>query len=264
MNVPQGEPWTPSHELLAAFADGELDRHPQRELLRRQIETWLAAHPEAAAALEAQLELERLMAATVAAEPSPRAWHRVWRRLHGSPRRRWGRWTAALCLTGAAVASAAAVIVALLVEHTAPQPPAEIPLVKAKATDNAASRAAAATVIHTGIVAGAVQRFRGFEVLEVATADEIEVVRVAGADTETLVAGRLPLVGPMVLIEPHEIDITPPANDSARTEVRKGMLWTPLPGDDDDDQDDAAAQNTAGTAAAFPISPLVICRELRR
>ena len=25
MNVPQGEPWTPSHELLAAFADGELD-----------------------------------------------------------------------------------------------------------------------------------------------------------------------------------------------------------------------------------------------
>ena len=59
-----------------------------------------------------------------------------------------------------------------------------------------------------------------------------------------------------------QIDVTPPPNDSARTEVRKGMLWTPLPGDDDDDQDDAAPQ-TAGAAVVFPIPPLVICRELR-
>src|SRR5262249_26119047 len=159
MNVPQDDQWTPSHELLAAFADGELDRQPQRELLRRQMEKWLAAHPEDAAALDAQLEIKQWMALTIPPEPSPVTWARLWSRVHRAPRPRWTRWTAALCVAGATVAVAAAIVIAVLVDREPPsqqQTPSAPP--KQAQADDTVYRAVAAAVIDTGNVVGARQR----------------------------------------------------------------------------------------------------------
>jgi anti-sigma factor RsiW len=60
---------TPDPERLAAFGDGELDTSE-----RREIEAWLAEHGEAAAEVEAQHNLERLLEATRPIEPPESAW----------------------------------------------------------------------------------------------------------------------------------------------------------------------------------------------
>ena len=57
----------------------------------------------------------------------------------------------------------------------------------------------------------------------VATADEIEIVRVAGADTRTLLVGRLPLLGPMLLAEEGEVVL-----QSAEPQVRMGEGRPPV------------------------------------
>lgn len=240
MNAPSPEDrWTPSRELLAAYADGELDAYPQRTLLRRQIEQWLAEHPEDAAELEAQVELGRLMAETTPFEPSEAQWAAVWARIECQPRPRW-RWSAAVWLAGLVAAGAAAAVVAVVLQMSAvpeeplPQPAAAI----LPAADGTAARAAVAVVQHAGDAA--IRRAGEIEVLEVATSDEIEIIRIAGSDTGSMIVGQLPLSGPMVLLDPDEIEIMPPANGAGpRPELRKGMLWTPRPGDNEDNKDEA-------------------------
>jgi hypothetical protein len=66
------------------------------------------------------------------------------------------------------------------------------------------------------------------EPFPVATADEVEILSVRGADTETLVVGELPLEGPMVLVAAGEVEVK-----RVEPEVRMGgdgppMVWTPL------------------------------------
>jgi hypothetical protein len=241
MNAPSPEDhWTPSQELLAAYGDGELDCHPQRSLLRSQIEAWLAEHPEDAAELEDQVELGRLMAETTAVEPSEAQWAAVWAGIERAPRPRW-RWAAAVWLAGLAAAGAAAAAVVAVVLNL---PPAQEQHVSPGRTsqpavvDDSAARSAMATVQHAGNAA--VRRAGQIEVLKVATSDEIEIIRIAGSDTDSMIVGRLPLTGPMVMIEPHEVEIMPPANSAGpRPELRKGMLWTPLPGENEDAKDEA-------------------------
>jgi hypothetical protein len=72
------------------------------------------------------------------------------------------------------------------------------------------------------------------EPLEVAVAEEVEILSVGGADTATLVVGLLPLQGPMELAREGEVEVT-----QAKPVVRMGpggtpMIWTPL---DEDEQD---------------------------
>ncbi|HYV37817.1 MAG TPA: hypothetical protein VE988_19180, partial [Gemmataceae bacterium] len=110
MNSSHPNGWTPSPELLAAFADGELD---QRNALRRNIEDWLAAHPDAANELEAQLELTRLLGATTPAEPSPHTWADMWARINNSPARHYKRWPAAILIAGLAAAAVAIMVLPL-------------------------------------------------------------------------------------------------------------------------------------------------------
>ena len=106
------ESWTPSRELLAAFADGELDDRPHLAGLVGQIETWLAAHPEAFSGLETQMELARLMAATAAAAPPPSAWATVWSRILKAPGKGGSRWKLGAGVV--ATAAAAAVVFAVM------------------------------------------------------------------------------------------------------------------------------------------------------
>jgi hypothetical protein len=220
MNAP-GDSWTPSRELLAAFADGELDDRPHLAGLLRQVEGWLADHPEAYCELEAQLELTRLMAATTPAPPPLATWARVWSRIVTAPRMGGSRWKV-WGIAGLLSASAAAVVLAVLrFGPSEPTPPAPLPMSQPDLTAKHDAPLPAPAL----------------EVLEVATADEIEIVRVAGADTGSLVTVNLPLDRPIELVEPHEVEVQPPANNAAGTEIRQGpVVWTlPLRQRDDDD-----------------------------
>jgi hypothetical protein len=234
----QGESWTPSRELLAAFADGELET-PSQARLCREIEDWLARHPEAAAELDAQHELRQLMAATTPVEPPPAAWLRVWWRVLRAPPPRRRRLTPGLWVAGLLAGCAAAVVAAILllgpgrdqspvVQHERDSPPVK----------SAPERPLVPKLPGDSVVVTSPQAKAG-DVLEVATSEEVEIMRVAGADTDTLVIGQLPLVGPIILLQPHEVDLRAPANDPARPEVRGSlpMIWTPLPGANDEDKE---------------------------
>src|SRR5436190_5975510 len=66
----------PFPEILAAYADGELDAAG-----RARVETWLARHPEAAADLDAQREWSRrnrrLWQSAAGPQPSDARWSRL-------------------------------------------------------------------------------------------------------------------------------------------------------------------------------------------
>jgi hypothetical protein len=76
------------------------------------------------------------------------------------------------------------------------------------------------------------------EILPVATADEVVVLRIEGDDTGTLVVGQLPLSGPMVLAETGEIEqisSEPDARDQMIPQFRlrgRPMIWARLDTDD--------------------------------
>jgi hypothetical protein len=255
MTLPQGDNWIPSRELLAAYADGELDQRPHLANVRHKIEHWLASHPEAAAELEAQMALGRVWAATTPVEPAPAQWAKVWQRVQRVPGpRKLPRWPAALWLAGvAAVGAAAAVLFVLLVQPPAapdnPQTPspqageahqrrnkqATVPAASAGADNDAQEQDAVPTSF--GPARPGRRHRETFDVLEVATADEIEIVRIAGADTGTLVVGQPPLVGTMILLTPREVEVKTPVNDDAGMEVRMGgssaIVWPRSRNEDD-------------------------------
>jgi len=242
MTSPQGNAWTPSPELLAAYADGELDDRPYLAHRRQQIEAWLAQHPEAAAVLDANAELSRLWTATTPVEPPPPAWAAVWTRIEQAPKRvKSKRWSAALWLAGVAAFGAAAAVLFVVLrepsggtvpEGTSPQAQAK-PLPKLdQPPDGAGGKVSNNAAVPERLPA------EEPEVLQVATSDEVEILRIAGADIDTLVVGRLPVVGPIILLTSQEVEVRPPINDQARTEVRivgsYPMVWTPVPNDDED------------------------------
>ena len=80
----------PSPGQLAAYVDGELDAAGCR-----QVEIWLAAHPEAAAEVEGCRRLARLWQSAAPPEPAPAAWAAAWGRVEAAlpmraPARTWG------------------------------------------------------------------------------------------------------------------------------------------------------------------------------
>jgi hypothetical protein len=211
----------PAPEELTAYADGELDDSPQGAALRRRIETWLARHPEASAEVQGQRALTPLWEATSPPEPSEASWANVLARLDRVPLtppptsarrfslRALAAWSAA---TVAAVAAALWLSLVLLwpvperqlVRQVVPRPGPRPPVVQPQPVPEP------------------------IEPFPVATGDEVEVLSIRGADTETLVVGELPLDGPMVLVAAGEVEVK-----RAEPEVRMGgggppMLWTPL------------------------------------
>jgi len=240
MKAVPGDSWTPTRELLAAFVDGELDRRPDLADLRRQIEAWLAAHPEANAELDAQVELSSLMAATTPPEPAAEAWARVWSRIekaqpHGAKRRSAAAWLAGLV----AVGTAAAVLLVVL-QQASDKVPEVRRLVSGVKTPEF-QLPSADSPLPTPDSRLQTPDSKGAEVFPVATEEEVEIISVAGADTHTVVAGQLPLLGTIVLLQPHEVEFQTPANGDARTAHcitgdSSVIVWTPLPSETREDQ----------------------------
>src|SRR5947209_6898523 len=102
-----GDVWAPGPEDLAAYLDGELE--PGRH---REVEAWLALHPETASDLRAQRRLTELWRATTPHQPSDAQWAKVSARLETSalagrwPRPAWRRpaFPFALAVIGTAAA----------------------------------------------------------------------------------------------------------------------------------------------------------------
>jgi anti-sigma factor RsiW len=202
----------PRPELLAAYADGELEGPAFRQL-KAQVESWLAAHPQAAADLAADRHLEDLLRRCPAPGPSEDLWDAVQGRVRSDLERlaaagRQGfslrrRLTAAMAgLTSAA----AAVWLAL---SLVPRP--------------ASPELSRAT--HPARVADQDVAF------PVATEDEVEILSVQGEDTGTVVVGQMPLQGPMELAGPGDVTLTsvrPARADNMMPDVRMDDTDTPL------------------------------------
>jgi anti-sigma factor RsiW len=176
--------WQPDPQLLAAYLDGELNGRADVADIRARIETWLEAHPEAA---EDWAELKKLLRDTAPAQPSEAAWQETRARIEArrpvaAPRNRrpW--------LVAAVVAASIVLVAGTLfgVWRSFQKPDdtlVKAPLPKAPQVDE-------------------------FEVLQVASADEVTILRIDGADTEAVVVGLMPVSGEMVLAAPGEVCIS--------------------------------------------------------
>jgi hypothetical protein len=198
---PADESWYPRPEELAAYADGELPAGR----LRQRVEDWLADHPEAAGEVEALRRLARLWRSSAAPEPDEAAWAEVGQRIHQAVPRGptpAGRGLAGkIALALGLLVSAAAVLLAI----NLPAPPPD----ERKPADAEA-----------------------VEPLPVATADEVEIVRIGGEDTDGPVVGELPVQGPLELAKPGEVVVQSiqPNKDKTMPEVRTQgrdapMVW---------------------------------------
>jgi len=187
----------PTPEQLTAYADGELDGHDALAPLRQRIEAWLARHPEARAELEAQRHLRRIWDETAPPEPSEAAWRRLLARLPAAPAappappaaasraRRRAPW-----IIAGTVAAAVALFFALPATQEPPLPHLHPPGQPPPELDNGLP-------------------------LEVASADEIEVLSVNGSDTHTLAVRGLSVRGLLELLGPGEMSLLQPARDAA-------------------------------------------------
>jgi len=207
MTPRKGEPLQPpSPELLAAYVDGEFEGSDCLQAQKRAVEAWLDQHPEARADIAAWRRLKKVWQEAPPPGPADAAWPRVLAgvcagvaqaRKEAARKGRfpWGRW-----LTGGA---AAAILLALVAGPgyrwlTAPR--------------------------DGGPPAGPPPGGAAVEVLPVATADEVVIIRVAGDDTPTLVVGNPPVQGELVLAEDGEVVVTYMEPDINMNSPRP-MIW---------------------------------------
>jgi hypothetical protein len=192
--------WSPSPEILAAYFDGELAVHPE---LRGRIADWLRTHPEARAVLEDYRRLAQLWQDTTPPDPTAVAWQELDARLAALQLARAPR--PVLRRLAAAVVLAAAMALAV---WTGWPPPAAPPVQKTPIAESD-------------------------EVLAVATAAEVTILRVEGEDTQTVAVGEMPVHGPLELAGPGEVTLTnvrPDARDRMMPHVRmdgdhRPMIW---------------------------------------
>jgi hypothetical protein len=165
----------PSPGQLAAYVDGELDA-----AACRQVEAWLATHPEAAAEVEAQRRLADLWRATAPPEPSAAAWAALGERIAAGvsapTRPPVGRRLIRLGLWGSA---AAGLLLAWLTFR--PPPHEAVPDV-------------------TGSTA-AVEPYR------VVDPEDVEIISIAAADHGALIVGDPPLREPLVMVAAGDVEV---------------------------------------------------------
>lgn len=170
----------PSPDQLAAYFDGALG-----PAARARVAEWLAAHPKAAADLEAQRMVPPEFASPPP-EPSEAAWSSVLERIDERTqvikarqrRERLGRFRgrlyAARYWLGAG--AAAAVVAALLLYRPAGGPPAPEP-----------------------------HRPQVVKALPVASDDDVQVISMEAGDARTLVVGQSPLPRHFALAQPGDV-----------------------------------------------------------
>jgi len=187
----------PFPELLAAYADGELDAAG-----RARVEAWLADHPEARVELENQRTLSRtnseLWHSSAPTSPGERSWSRLFVRVstalknrpvtpERAPRTPRFRYGAAILTTAAAALFA----IGLFREEPVPVVPSsdgdDMALVMVEATD-------------------------------------VDIQSIQDADTELLVVGQPPLIGQVVLASAGDIQLEKVTKDT------DGMMPAPMAG----------------------------------
>jgi hypothetical protein len=210
---PCSDDWNPSPEILVAYFDGELSGRPELDQLRCRVAQYLRQHPEAHAILDDYRRLTELWQHTRPIDPGPRCWEEMESHLDKvapalPPRLLHRGWLGAI-----AAAAAIAVAVWLGIQHN--QRPRDV---------------TPAPPVVTQVVPEEI------EVLQVATAAEVTILRVEGDDTPTLIVGELPLRGLMELLGPGEIALTtvrPDARDQMMPHIRvdgphRPMIWAPV------------------------------------
>ena len=196
MSETDNHDWKPTPEQLAAFGDGELTG-PDYD----RVAAYLAGHPEAQTELADWRRLEQLLRATVPADPTEAAWRRVLDAVGSEPRSRPARRSpTARAVVAVAVAACLALTILLFRGRTPSAKDSKLPV--------------------------------DVEVLEVATADEIQILHVEGRDTATIVVGEMPLTGELTLADAGEIEVTsvqPAIRDRmmpvVHVEGRRPMIW---------------------------------------
>lgn len=200
MNAMSQPDWQPDPQLLAAYFDGELTG-ADAATLRIRIENWLEAHPEASADWA---ELKKLLRDTAPSEPSESAWRSVRERMDAKrpappPKRR--PWLAA-----AAIAAGIALFLGTIVGWRALRSPQ-------------AERAQAVLPGHPDEA--------DFEPLPVASADEVTILRIEGADTDAVPVAFLPVAGELELAGPGEVCISCkcPRINVRQDPPHRPMIW---------------------------------------
>jgi len=168
-------PRRPTPEQLAACADDEFDTDA-----RRQVEDWLAAHPEDRAEVEGQRGLTRLYHDTAPPEPGEEAWAVVLARVANAttrtrpqPRRSSRRLAGIIWLAGALAATAAALLVTVLLSR--PGPGERYPLIRGP--------------------------------FPFMTDDDVEIISMDAGDVPALVVGEPPRKGVLVMASADDVTV---------------------------------------------------------
>ena len=201
-------------ELLAAYADGELDAHS-----RETVERWLANHPDALDDLQSQRALSpsnaRLWERAEPPEPSERAWamarsaieHRL---VPPEPSRAGADGAGAWALAGLATAGVAAAVVWFAFGPAIRKAPKEEP--KAIELAQGPNLAPHPREIVLAPAPRSIDAIEGFAVLPMATDDDVVLARVPEFPAGWLPIGRHPLEGVMTLATVEELllgEVTP-------------------------------------------------------
>ena len=201
---PSADPkWNPDPQLLSAYFDGELEAD-----VRARIEVWLEAHPETAEEWAVHKKVRTLWRDTTPAEPRAAVWDQVLERIDvqrkqpiAAPagQRPW--------LTAGIIAASIVIFIGLLLgglRSMLPKPGPEQPLVK---------------------LPQPTEDFADIDMLQVAAASEVTILRIDGADTEAVVVGEMPVSGPLDLAASGEVCIT---CKCPRVNVRQNPPYRPM------------------------------------
>jgi hypothetical protein len=228
------EPDDFQRELLAAYADGELDDES-----RAQVEQWLAEHPEALAELEAQRQLSPtnvpLWERAEPTEPSSAVWAAVRNEIEeeldaATPLPLPGkRWRIALWTIGGLAAGVAAAVAWVVFTPNAPQPlPGKLPMNFEVVKLPAVSSPELAPLPRM-VESVPPTLIDGMAVLPMATDADVILERVPDTGTGWLPVGKHPFSGLMVLASAEEVQLE---------EVEPSPVWpvggpkmTTAPGD---------------------------------
>ncbi len=220
MSAPFDSSWKPDPQLLAAYFDGELEGRDDLADVRARIETWLETHPESADEWAQHRQLQKLWLDTTPAEPSAAAWDKTAKKIAvrrrqpiGSPQHPW----LAVGVTAASIALIFGLLFGIL-RYLQPTDAQNEPVVLAPREKPKLPLAVEA------------------DVFPVATAAEVVVRRIEGADTSLLAVGRMPVEGMLELAAPGDVRVfmvRPAAQDRMMPNVRhdgplRPMIWMPL------------------------------------
>jgi anti-sigma factor RsiW len=220
MNAPDPHDWQPDPQLLGAYFDGEMEGRDDVADLRACLEAWLEQRPEARAQWADYQALLRLLLDTAPREPSSATWNQVLDRIDGERRRPMPtlrRYRRRLGTIAAGVALLMGLAYSAMRYADSPSRKDDSIVVapphKAPADEDA--------------------------VLLVATAGEIVVTYIEGADASAIAVGQLPVHGPLELAEVgdvHFVAVRSDAGPKTRPQVRhdgpsRPMVWMPLEND---------------------------------